>query len=125
MADSVADNIRREVEVELAHQVGAVRLGGLDADAEHFGDPLGGLALGNKLDDLALARPQSLQRLVDNLLAPQLPWRAMLARFMMNAARDDYSFQRPSRRETTSLLPRLASQSVSVVVALDTSGSVS
>jgi hypothetical protein len=56
VADSVADDIYREREVELAHEVGAVRLGGLDADAGHFGDPLGGLGLGNKLDDLALAR---------------------------------------------------------------------
>jgi len=67
---------------------------------------------------------QSLMRLVDNLLAPQLPWRALLARYMMNAARDDYSFQRTSRREAAALMPRLHSQSVKVVVALDTSGSV-
>lgn len=66
----------------------------------------------------------SLMRLVDDLLAPQLPWRALLARYMMNAARDDYSFQRTSRRESTALMPRLSSQSVDVVVALDTSGSV-
>jgi predicted metal-dependent peptidase len=68
---------------------------------------------------------QSLMRFVDNLLAPQLPWRALLARYMMNAARDDYSFQRTSRREGEALMPRLYSQAVSVVVALDTSGSVS
>jgi predicted metal-dependent peptidase len=67
---------------------------------------------------------QSLMRLVDNLLAPQLPWRALLARYLMSAARDDYSFQRTSRRETAALMPRLHSQSVNVVVALDTSGSV-
>ncbi len=67
---------------------------------------------------------QSLMRLVDELLAPQLPWRALLARYLMNAARDDYSFQRTSRRESAALLPRLHSQSVNVVVALDTSGSV-
>ncbi|TCS73008.1 putative metal-dependent peptidase [Sulfuritortus calidifontis] len=66
----------------------------------------------------------SLMRFVDNLLAPQLPWRALLARYMMNAARDDYSFQRTSRREGEALMPRLYSQSVNVVVALDTSGSV-
>jgi predicted metal-dependent peptidase len=66
----------------------------------------------------------SLMRLVDNLLAPQLPWRALLARYMMNAARDDYSFQRTSRRESAALMPRLHSQSVAVVVALDTSGSL-
>ncbi len=67
---------------------------------------------------------QSMMRLVDHLLAPQLPWRALLARYMMNAARDDYSFQRPSRREGAALMPRLYSQSVNVVVVLDTSGSV-
>jgi len=67
---------------------------------------------------------QSLMRFVDNLLAPQLPWRALLARYLMNAARDDYSFQRASRREGDALMPRLHSQSVNVVVALDTSGSI-
>jgi predicted metal-dependent peptidase len=67
---------------------------------------------------------QSMLRLVDNLLAPQLPWRALLARYMMNAARDDYSFQRTSRREGDALMPRLYSQSVNVIVVLDTSGSV-
>ena len=67
---------------------------------------------------------QSMMRLVDDLLSPQLPWRALLARYMMNAARDDYSFQRTSRREGDALMPRLYSQSVKVVVAMDTSGSV-
>lgn len=67
---------------------------------------------------------QSMMRLVDHLLAPQLPWRAMLARYMMNVARDDYSFQRTSRREGEAMMPRLYSQSVKVAVALDTSGSI-
>jgi len=67
---------------------------------------------------------QSMQRLVDELLSPQLSWRALLTRYMMNAARDDYSFQRTSRREGEALMPRLYSQSVKVAVALDTSGSV-
>ena len=67
----------------------------------------------------------SMQRLVDDLLAPRLPWRALLARYMMNAARDDYSFQRTSRREGEAMMPRLYSQSVRVAVVLDTSGSIS
>ncbi|MBM4181732.1 MAG: hypothetical protein FJ209_09315 [Betaproteobacteria bacterium] len=66
----------------------------------------------------------SMQRMVDELLSPQLPWRALLARYMMNVARDDYSFQRTSRREGDALMPRLYSQGVNVVVVLDTSGSV-
>ncbi len=66
----------------------------------------------------------SMQRLVDDLLAPQLPWRALLARYMMNVARDDYSFQRTSRREGEAMMPRLYSQGVRVVVVVDSSGSV-
>lgn len=64
-------------------------------------------------------------RLVDRLIQPELPWRTLLARYMMSAARDDYSYQRPSRREGSALLPRLASGEVDVCIALDTSGSIS
>jgi predicted metal-dependent peptidase len=63
-------------------------------------------------------------RLVDKLMRPQLPWRALLARYVMSAARDDYSFQRPSRRDGAALLPRLSSGEADVCVAIDTSGSV-
>ncbi|MDB5904034.1 MAG: hypothetical protein JWM26_2912 [Betaproteobacteria bacterium] len=64
------------------------------------------------------------QRLVDRLVQPELPWRVLLARYMMSAARDDYSYQRPSRREGDALLPRVASAEVDVCIALDTSGSI-
>lgn len=63
-------------------------------------------------------------RAVDALVQPRLPWRQLLARFMLNVARDDYSFQRLSRREGTALLPRLASGEVDLHIALDTSGSI-
>lgn len=67
---------------------------------------------------------QSLLRLVDELLAPQLSWRALLAQYLIQAARDDYSFQRPSRREADAVMPRLFSQGLNLVVAVDTSGSI-
>ncbi len=67
---------------------------------------------------------QSLARMVDNLLQPQLPWRMLLARYMKVAARDDYSFQRPSRREGEAILPSLSSNMIDVIVVLDTSGSI-
>jgi predicted metal-dependent peptidase len=66
----------------------------------------------------------SWMRMVDHLIQPQLPWRMLLARYMSNVARDDYSFQRPSRRGGEALLPSLYSGEVNVVVALDSSGSV-
>jgi len=67
---------------------------------------------------------ESWLRRVDSLIQPQLPWRVLLARYLMNSARDDYSFQRPPRREGVALLPRLSSGEVDLCVALDTSGSI-
>jgi len=68
---------------------------------------------------------QSMMRWVDDLLAPSLPWRALLARFLAVNQRDDYSWRRPSRREGDALLPRLSSEGLDVVAAVDTSGSIS
>jgi predicted metal-dependent peptidase len=68
---------------------------------------------------------QSMMRWVDDLLAPSLPWRALLARFFAVNQRDDYSWRRPSRREGDAILPRLSSEGLEVVAAIDTSGSIS
>jgi predicted metal-dependent peptidase len=43
---------------------------------------------------------------------------------MSSAARDDYSFARPPRREGSFILPRLHSTQIDLIVVLDTSGSV-
>ncbi len=66
-----------------------------------------------------------LARLVGELLQPSLSWRALLSRHLAQLARDDYSYQRPSRREGEMILPSLRSMQADLVVALDTSGSVS
>jgi len=66
----------------------------------------------------------AMMRLVDHLLQPQLPWRMLLARYMTAVARDDYSYQRPSRREGEAILPTLKSAQVNITVVLDTSGSI-
>lgn len=63
-------------------------------------------------------------RRLERLIEPALPWRALLARHVMSAARDDYSFSRPRRRDGPALFPRLASGSLRLVAALDTSGSI-
>ena len=67
-----------------------------------------------------------MKRLVDILLQPRLPWRALLARYMTAVARDDYSYMRPStRRGHPAIFPTLKSNEVNVLVGLDVSGSVS
>jgi len=68
---------------------------------------------------------EALARLVDHFLQPQLPWRMLLARYMTAVARDDYSFQRPSRREGAAILPSLRSSQIDVTIVIDTSGSIS
>ena len=68
---------------------------------------------------------QSMARLVDHLLQPQLPWRMLLARYMSATSREDYSYTRPSsRRGEPAIYPRLRSHKVDIVVALDISGSI-
>jgi predicted metal-dependent peptidase len=64
-------------------------------------------------------------RLVDHLLQSQVPWRALLARFMSFTGRDDFNYHRPSRRSGDAILPSLRSAEVEVAVAIDTSGSIS
>ncbi|HUW29826.1 MAG TPA: VWA-like domain-containing protein [Sulfuriferula sp.] len=67
---------------------------------------------------------ESWLRLVDELIAPRLPWRMLLARYLMNSAREDYSFQRVSRREGAAMLPSLYSRGIQLIAVLDTSGSI-
>ncbi|MCM2289351.1 MAG: VWA-like domain-containing protein [Sulfuritalea sp.] len=70
----------------------------------------------------------NLARLAESALAPQVSWRAALAQYLSQAARDDYSWLRPSRRtgESSSdvLWPSLRSHAGDIFVALDTSGSI-
>ncbi len=67
-----------------------------------------------------------LARLVDLMLQPQLPWRMLLSRFISQSAREDYSYTRPSsRRGDPAVFPSLRSSELNLVVALDTSGSIS
>ncbi|OGA20070.1 MAG: hypothetical protein A3H32_02220 [Betaproteobacteria bacterium RIFCSPLOWO2_02_FULL_63_19] len=62
--------------------------------------------------------------IADAAIEPRLPWRSLLARFLMCVARDDYSFARRSRRDGEALLPGMESREANLVVAVDTSGSI-
>ena len=67
----------------------------------------------------------AMARLVDHLLQPQLPWRNLLAHYVSNIARDDYSYARPStRRGDPAVYPSLRSAQINVTVVVDTSGSM-
>lgn len=66
-----------------------------------------------------------LGRMVGELMQPRLPWRLLLARYMTQYARDDYSYMRPSRREGEMIFPSLRSAQADICVVLDSSGSIS
>ena len=70
-----------------------------------------------------------LARLTEAALAAQVSWRALLAQYLSQTARDDYSWQRPSRRTEGKsgevIWPSLRSHSGDIHVAVDVSGSVS
>lgn len=72
--------------------------------------------------------PAGLERMVENLLSPRLDWRRLLNRFIQASARYDYAWMPPNRRYIHQglYLPSMRSTDLpEVVVALDTSGSVS
>lgn len=66
-----------------------------------------------------------LARLTEEALAPEVSWRAVLARYLSQVSRSDYSYARPSRREGEVILPSLRGQGGELAVAVDVSGSVS
>lgn len=109
-------------------------------DAGH--DEQGGSSEENGHDDewdLALAQaaqnardmgdlPGALERLVQEVLSPKIHWQELLERFISDRARDDYSWTPPNKRflHLNIILPSLSHQKLpDVVLALDTSGSVS
>ncbi len=64
-------------------------------------------------------------KLIDFFLQPRVSWQSLLAQYMSTLARDDFSYSRPSRRPGDAILPSLKSHQIDVVVAIDTSGSIS
>jgi len=71
--------------------------------------------------------PESIKRLVDEILDPKIPWYTELRDFVMLTARNDYNWNRPNRRFLGSgfVLPSLISEELpEVVIVVDTSGSI-
>lgn len=72
--------------------------------------------------------PGSLQRELDDLLYPKLPWDIILQKFLFSLSKDDYSWRKPNRRFISQgiILPSLYSEGIGKIdFAIDTSGSVS
>lgn len=71
--------------------------------------------------------PAGMQRFVDEITSPRVPWREVLHRFINQIARDDYAWSRPNRRMLSQgiYLPGMYSERMGpIAVVIDTSGSI-
>lgn len=71
--------------------------------------------------------PGGLERLINELMQPQVHWKEVLARFLAEVAHNDYSFSRPNRRFAGQgfIMPSLYNIEMGeVVLMVDTSGSI-
>jgi predicted metal-dependent peptidase len=76
---------------------------------------------------LAGSIPAGLQRVIDKMLHPKVPYKELLRQFLDRWVRDDYSWVKPNKRFIGQgvYLPVLQSQEVGeIVVVVDTSGSM-
>lgn len=71
--------------------------------------------------------PGGMGRLIEEVMAPGLPWHVLLREFLEQTARNDFNWSRPSRRwlPLDIIMPSLVSDELSgIVVFDDTSGSI-
>jgi predicted metal-dependent peptidase len=71
--------------------------------------------------------PGDIERMINEIINPKLPWQTLLQNYVSALAKQDYSWRKPNRRYFPSAyLPKLYSDSVdNIAIAIDTSGSVS
>lgn len=71
--------------------------------------------------------PADLQRLVDDTIEPKKRWRELLWAFITNEIPSDFTYMRPSKKSISCgfYMPSMTMESIDIVVAVDTSGSIS
>jgi predicted metal-dependent peptidase len=71
--------------------------------------------------------PAGMERIVDETLNPRIPWRQVLAEFIANINKHDYDMRRPNRRHIHNgiYLPSIRGEELTLVIGIDTSGSIS
>lgn len=81
--------------------------------------------LSKEAGDKPGAIPGELERYIDELLNPILPWNVILQNYVDALAKDDFTWARPNRRYPDMYLPSLQSDTIAnVSVLIDASGSV-
>ena len=71
--------------------------------------------------------PKGMERFIEEVGTPQIPWREVLQRFITQLAKDDYAWSRPNKKYLSQgmYLPSLHSERMGeIAVVIDTSGSI-
>lgn len=71
--------------------------------------------------------PADMERMIEELMAPQMPWKELLRRFLTEKAADDFTWKRGNRRFVSQglYLPSRESEATGeIAVCIDTSGSI-
>ena len=71
--------------------------------------------------------PAGMERFIEELGTPKVPWREVLQRFITQVNKDDYAWSRPNKKfaHYGTWVPSLYSEAMGeIVVAIDTSGSI-
>lgn len=70
--------------------------------------------------------PDSVRRLVSELVAPRMDWRDVLRTQLESSLKSDFTFMRPSKRSGVVIFPGMnRDEELNIAIALDTSGSIS
>jgi len=70
--------------------------------------------------------PDSIKRMISELVAPKMDWREILRTQLESSIRSDFTFMRPSKRSGEVIFPGMnKDEQLDISIALDTSGSIS
>lgn len=71
--------------------------------------------------------PAGIERYVGEILQSKLDWKSMLYKYIVNEIPFDYSWSRPHKRSQSTgvYMPNILRESIDIIVAIDTSGSIS
>lgn len=71
--------------------------------------------------------PAGMERLFKDLLEPRMNWKELLQKFIMSIIPQDWTYTKPSKRAQSAgfYMPSMVKETVELVVAVDSSGSIS
>lgn len=105
VSDRKANEIGQRTKFQFAHHSSAVRFDSLDAQVKKLGNPLVAVSFGEKLDDFALSRCQSLYRRWSGLRTPG--FQKAIENYLRNASAEERLVPRQTFHGWNELIGRI------------------